>query len=294
MNVLVKDALYKILKDYTKNTPFEEYFRRYLEEKNPEEFPFAELCIMHYEAYTKEFNNEIYKVAAALEILLLAFDILDDLQDNDSNNCWMKETAFAINTAVAMIYFVQKVFLETSFVFKERAIAIITDYSFMSLEGQQQDLKNSILSEEAYLELIEKKSGSLVALCCLVGCVLASGKTSKEVKKYAFQIGALKQVENDILDISTFYGKNDLLNRKWSFPIIYLFSLDNHISEFLTDYYENLSLELDICIVKEGLYEQNGLLYSYTVRNYLKGKIENYLIECSIDPILRERILNII
>jgi len=294
MNVLVKDALYRILEDYTKNTSFEEYFIRYLEEKNPEEFLFAELCIMHYEAYTNEFDHEIYKVAAALEILLLAFDILDDLQDNDTNNSWMKETAFALNTAVAMIYFVQKVFLESSFVFKERAIAIVNQYSFMSLEGQQQDLKNEILSEEAYLELIEKKSGSLIALCCLVGCVLASGKTPKEVDKYAFQIGVLKQVENDILDITAFNGKNDLLNRKWSLPIIYLFSLDNHVSKFLTDYYKNPTLELDIDLIKRGLYEQNGLLYSYTVRNYMKGKIVNYLKESSIDPILRERILNII
>ena len=91
-----------------------------LKKKNISRFSFGKLCFWHYEAFSSSINQDIYKVAAAIELLILSFDIIDDLQDKDSDYIWNKTPELSLNVALAMLVMASKTIDETSFVHKER------------------------------------------------------------------------------------------------------------------------------------------------------------------------------
>src|SRR5699024_9389677 len=56
-------------------------------------FPFGELLVLHYNMLSEFEKKEIYTVAAAIEILILSYDILDDIEDDDcKGKPWLTET----------------------------------------------------------------------------------------------------------------------------------------------------------------------------------------------------------
>lgn len=195
------------------------------------------MCVIHYEEYADTFNEDIYKIGAAIELLILSFDIIDDLQDNDTDYIWTKAPKFSLNAVLAMLTIASKVLRQSSFEHRELAFQIIEQYILRSINGQHLDLLNSCQDESSYLQMITQKSGSLTAMSCLVGFILAQGKTSAEVEEYATALGVIQQIKNDIQDLKEWNLKNDLLNKKYSLPIIYIFSLQNDISKKLEGYY---------------------------------------------------------
>lgn len=154
----------------------------------------------------------------------MSFDIIDDLQDKDSDYSWSKTPELSLNVALAMLVMASKIIRETSFEHKNKAIQILEEYALGSINGQQLDLLNNCRDEQSYIQMIEQKSGSLTALSCLIGEVLAKGEISSQVKEYSKYIGIIQQIKNDIQGLKTWGPKNDLLNKRYSLPIIYLLS----------------------------------------------------------------------
>ena len=68
-------------------------------------FPFAELALDHYLAFGGNDFEEILDLGAGIELLILAADIFDDIQDKDRPNAeWMKmDQAVSLNIAT-LIY----------------------------------------------------------------------------------------------------------------------------------------------------------------------------------------------
>ncbi|UZM99272.1 hypothetical protein OL548_02195 [Lysinibacillus sp. MHQ-1] len=90
-------------------------------------FSFGKLCCLHFEAFSNSRNNDIYKIAAAVELLILSFDIIDDLQDKDSDNSWSRTPELSLNVALAMLIMASKTIDETSFEHKRAAIKILEE-----------------------------------------------------------------------------------------------------------------------------------------------------------------------
>ena len=197
------------------------------DEKTDVGYSFGKLCIIHYEAFTGHCNEDIYKIAAAVELLILSFDIIDDLQDQDAEYSWSRTPDLSLNTAIAMLVMASKIIRESNFEHKDLAVQILEKYALLSINGQQLDLLNCCRDEQSYLRMIEQKSGSLTAMSCLIGEVLAKGEVSTQVEEYSTYIGIIQQIKNDIQDLKKWDSKNDLLNRKYSLPIIFLFSTEN-------------------------------------------------------------------
>lgn len=242
------------------------------EEKEKFGFSFGTLCVIHYEEYTDSFNQDIYKVAAAIELLILSFDIIDDLQDNDTNYTWTETPALSLNAVLAMIVMVSKLIRESTFEHRDLVLQMIEKYTLLSINGQQLDLLNVCCDESSYLQMIEQKSGSLTAMSCLVGTVLAEGLESTQVKQYAQFIGVIQQIKNDIQDLKDWNRKNDLLKKKYSLPIIYLFSIENGVSENLRNYYNNNDLFLDNQTIIEELTNGGAIRYAITIKNLYKNR----------------------
>ena len=206
--------------------------------KSVEERPFGTLCVLHFESFSQEENLEIYLVAAAIEMLILSLDIVDDLQDQDSQEIWMKNPSYSLNTVLYMLHKCMLVILKTSFKHKHQALEIICKYVMRSINGQQLDLQNEGKKEEIYLKMIEDKSGSLTTLSCLTGKVLADGHIDDHCISYSMALGAIQQMNNDMRCLKTWDEKNDFLNGRFSLPILYILNKYSFFTEYLMDVYK--------------------------------------------------------
>lgn len=253
------------------NQEFKALIRSYLEEKKKFGFDFGVLCVVHYKENVSKFNDDIYDIAAALELIILSFDIIDDLQDSDTENIWTHKPKFSLNATLAMMNIANKVIRQSSFEFRGIAIELIEKYTLISINGQQLDLQNVCQDEASYLEMIKQKSGSLTALSCLVGTVLAKGYIVNEVEEYASALGIIQQIKNDIKDLKEWNSKNDLLNKRFSLPIIYLFALNNQRSKVIKDYYfNNVNLDLRSNDILNFIEQSGSIIYALSIKNSYK------------------------
>ena len=242
-------------------------------EKTEVGYSFGQLCIIHYEAFTAHFNEDIYRVAAAIELLILSFDIIDDLQDQDTDNRWSKTPDLSLNTSIAMLFMASKIIRESSFEYKDIAVQLLEKYALQSINGQQLDLLNCCQDEQSYLQMTKQKSGSLTAMSCLIGEVLAKGNITSEVEEYSMYIGIIQQIKNDIQDLKKWDSKNDLLNKKYTLPIIFLFSTENDVSKSVQDYYnKNTVTFLDNNAIEKELASGGAIRYAIAVKNIYKHK----------------------
>lgn len=210
----------------------------YVRTKSVEERPFGTLCVLHFESFSQEKDLEIYLVAAAIEMLILSLDIVDDLQDKDSQEIWMKNPSYSLNTVLFMLHKCISIILKTSFKHKQQALEIICKYVMRSVNGQQLDLQNEGKKEEVYLKMIEDKSGSLTTLSCLTGKVLADGHIDNHCISYSMALGAIQQINNDMHCLKTWDEKNDFLNGRFSLPILYILNRYSLFTEYLIDAYK--------------------------------------------------------
>ena len=260
--------------------------KNFKEEKMAVGYSFGKLCYLHYEAFTDCLNEDIYKVAAAIELLILSFDIIDDLQDKDSDYSWTKTPDLSLNVALAMLVMTSRTIRETSFEHKNTAIQILEDYALRSINGQQLDLLNTCRDEQSYIQMIEQKSGSLSAMACLIGEVLATGVTSSEVEEYGKYIGIIQQIKNDIQSLKTWGPKNDLLNKRYSLPIIYLLSRENDVSKSVINYYnDDMDAFLDNNATENELTNGGAIRYAITMKNVYKFKALNILENVTINEL---------
>ncbi|MEA0552630.1 polyprenyl synthetase family protein [Lysinibacillus irui] len=263
--------------------------KSFLEEKTAVGFSFGKLCFLHYEAFSDGINEDIYKVAAAIELLILSFDIIDDLQDKDSDYIWNHTPELSLNVALAMLIMASKAINETSFEHKSAAIRLLEKYALMSISGQQLDLLNICRDEESYVQMITQKSGSLTAMGCLIGEVLAKGEVTKEVEEYGKYIGIIQQIKNDIQSLKVWGPKNDLLNKRYSLPIIYLLSKKNDVSNSVASYYnDDIVTVLDNKATENELTNGGAIRYAITIKNIYKFKALNYLENVALNNLGRE------
>lgn len=264
--------------------PFKSILLSYIDEKKDFSMTFGELCIFHYQVFLEEADKdgEIIEIAAAIELLVLCFDIIDDLQDGDANYIWCNDPAIAMNAALAMIFLIAKLINESSYKHKEHALNVLNTYSLKSINGQYLDITNQCRDETSYLQMITEKSGSLTALSCLIGVSLATGKNDENVKEYATYIGVIQQIINDIEDLNSWEEKNDLINRKFSLPIIYLFEQSEIYSDILQKYYNDSTVYLDPIYFDEVLKDSGAINYALAVKNIYKYKAFNIIENLSI------------
>lgn len=245
----------------------------FVEEKRSVGFSFGALCIVHYESLAEEFSEDIFHIAAAIELLALSFDIIDDLQDNDTSYIWTKTPSLSLNVVISMIFMASKTIQESKFEHKHLAVQLLVKYALSSINGQQLDLLNCCQDEQSYLQMVEQKSGSLTAIGCLIGAVLAQGSVSPYIEQYSKCMGVIHQIKNDIDSLKRWEEKNDLLNKKYTLPIIYLLNSENDVSKSITNYYNDNIIEyLDKNAIKEELVNGGAIRYALAIKNLYKHK----------------------
>lgn len=182
---------------------------------------FGQLTIAHYRAFGGK-DPEISQLAAAVELLILSFDMLDDLEDLDNmEEPWMQiDPSLALNAATMMYTVSQQTVLELTSPYKHQVQTAFLRYSIQAMEGQHDDLKNSLSTEAECLDVMKRKSGSLLALASVCGMLLAN-VNYEEVEAYSYQFGIAAQIDNDFRDLFN-RQKHDASTEKQSLALLYL------------------------------------------------------------------------
>lgn len=215
---------------------------KFMQFKKQGGFLFGNLTLLHYWMFGGN-SEDIYKVAAAIELAILSLDIFDDLQDQDNNEVpWAyMDNALAMNIAIGLIPLSIAIIEASTFSqrIKLQAISLFNSRIIQAVKGQNIDLLNCVDSEEECLEMIRLKSGSLVSLACEIGTVLSSPEYLDTVKSYAQHIGIAAQIQNDLRGIESVKRgtKNDILEKKMTLPVLYLLKNDSSETQPIRDYY---------------------------------------------------------
>jgi len=297
--LFIKRCMYDSINQYIDQKDLKEKVIQFIDFQAKKGFPFGELLILHYQMFDGVKTKEIFPIAAALELLILSFDILDDLEDKDSfDQPWTSDPTCSLNIATALPFICFSVIENSIFTNKNKALSLLNRFALKSVQGQHKDLLNICSTEAEYIEMSLEKSGSLTALACTLGTVLAKGQCPIEIETSGKYIGLIGQINNDIKDIKEWDTKNDILNKKYSLPIIYFLNSQDNSASLVQDYYQN-KVQQEIIIqnkteISRKMIETGAIIYTEVIKKVYRNKVMDVLKCLKIDPLYIDQLLKTI
>jgi competence protein ComQ len=233
----------RIVDEYVEVAAFSALLKSYIAVKAAEKTRWSDITLYVHYMFAGNSPN-IDRLAALTEMMILALDIMDDLQDQDHlEMLWMTSPqGHAMNAVVALL---MAVIGEATRLEGARGEGIppfaqeVSRILMKALDGQYRDLADSIITEADYMVMIQEKSGSLIRLACFMGYGSSSisAKDIKPMNELAYCIGAIAQIENDIKDVLHFDLKNDLLQKKRTLPILFLLAEPDEDFSIIQQFY---------------------------------------------------------
>lgn len=187
------------------------------------------------------------RMATVMEFLHTATLVHDDIID-DADTRRNRPTINALygnETAVLMGDWLYMSAFETSLAERSLPILdILTRVTRKMTEGELLQLTllgQTEVSEEQYLDVLQRKTAHLFSACCEVGAILgaASEEQQEALRSYGLSLGTAFQLIDDLLDFTTTedtLGKAsgvDLVGGKVTLPLIYLIESDDAAREML-------------------------------------------------------------
>ena len=188
-------------------------------------------------------NNDLtaaYNVAIAVECLICALDLLDDVEDEDQTPIVQHlGAARVLNVSTALLLIAQKsLLLLTEYgISAERIISLTSLLQEATLAaaagqhedivGEQQEITN--YTTEDCIRIARGKAGSLMRLACVVGGIFieADSYTLLLLAELGELLGIAHQLDNDSHDLYTILHtqkqdmiKSDLERQKKTLPIV--------------------------------------------------------------------------
>ncbi|MGI8835074.1 MAG: polyprenyl synthetase family protein [Pyrinomonadaceae bacterium] len=187
------------------------------------------------------------RMATVMEFLHTATLVHDDIIDSADTrrNRPTVNALYGNETAVLMGDWLYMSAFETSLAERSLPILdILTRVTRKMTEGellQLTTLKRTDVSEQQYVDIIQRKTAYLFSACCEVGGILggASDLEQKALADYGFNLGMAFQLTDDLLDFTSSddaLGKGvgvDLLGGKVTLPLIYLMANDSSARDLI-------------------------------------------------------------
>src|SRR5690554_763931 len=104
MKQVVLHSLYHIIDQYVYEQELNTLLKKYVDNKNLELGVWSDLTLIIHQMLGGD-SPDMYRLAATTELIILASDIIDDLQDQDHmDKPWMVDLpAYTLNAVVAML-----------------------------------------------------------------------------------------------------------------------------------------------------------------------------------------------
>ncbi|MCD6116950.1 polyprenyl synthetase family protein [bacterium] len=180
-----------------------------------------------------------FNAALAIELLHTFTLVHDDIMDDDDSRRGMPSVhkKWDIPTAIlagdGLVTLAYQTLLKTDHPRLVEAVKVFTDGLLLLCEGQamDKDLENRECPElEEYMDMIGKKTGKLIEVCCDIGAILgdAAENERRDLKKFGSYTGRAFQIQDDMLDIlsrESVFGKpiaSDIIQKKNTFLTIHL------------------------------------------------------------------------
>ncbi|KYD06033.1 hypothetical protein B4144_3323 [Bacillus atrophaeus] len=290
--VRIKEKMKDIVSQKIMNQDLNSYLQNFIESKDA--FEFAKLAFHHYQAFNGQDEKAIELLAVGIELLILSFDIYDDLEDRDNLNAvWMKiESSISLNAVTALYTLSLQIMSQASH--EPEFSQEILNFALKSIQGQHDDIVNAPQTEEDYLEMIRNKSGALTALPCVMGVMLATGKINPIVVSYSYELGIISQIENDYQGL--FYLNNDFVQKKNTLAYLYLNKRFNDASVELLRWYEDadLFLSLNPKRIKQKLTEAGVMQYLLVMKHLSLQKLQKQIIKLELDETKKRKLISLI
>ncbi|MGO4694027.1 polyprenyl synthetase family protein [Paenibacillus sp. 2TAB26] len=234
--------------------PLARYAEQFIADKLEETIRFGQLTVIHYRMFGGKGEDPI-KAAAAVELFILASDILDDLQDQDvPSKPWMKvPMPIAIHIASSLLTLSQQAMLSSTSNHEIRlALTEMMNAQLLkAANGQMLDIMNEMNDEESYLDVVKQKSATLLQLACMAGVMLAGRPWNETVAEYALEIGVSAQIQNDLRDLLRWDEKSDFLQRKCTLLTLYLIEGEAEEDRWIKEYFEGRLTSEEIAMKRE-------------------------------------------
>ena len=161
--------------------------------------------------------NDLMKAAVAVELLHIFTLIHDDIMDGDDirhgkpslHEKWDISTAILSGDAIFTLAQLAVSNLD------EKAYQRLNEISLLVCEGQALDKEfenDNSISMDKYLDMITKKTGSLLGLCSELGAIVSEQEIDIRSKLYTFgvNLGLAFQIQDDYLEI---FGDQKLMGK---------------------------------------------------------------------------------
>lgn len=239
MNQDIKQHMFRIVDDYIYVEDLNELIKSFIADKEQENDNWSKITICTH--YMLGGNSpHIHRMAAVTELIILALDIMDDLQDQDNGSKpWMQcPPSIALNAMLALL--MGAVGELGQLQVKDRMLVEVSKIISRAVNGQQKDVTNSATSADDYLLMTQEKSGSLIRFACFMGysSLECANETIEQLQDLADCIGLIHQIQNDMKDIVQLEVKSDVFTKKRTLPILYLLSVDDPVFLPFKSYYE--------------------------------------------------------
>jgi geranylgeranyl pyrophosphate synthase len=191
--------------------------------------PWPLLPLVVCEAISGHYEQAL-PAAAALQLLMAAGDVFDDIEDADSSESLSARygPAIAINVANTLITMGEAAITRLKARGVEdciivRVMDVVNSYCTTACAGQHLDLSLASkmdVSEDIYVRVTGMKSASQVECACHIGALLATDNKYLigTFAMFGHNLGMAAQITNDILGIT--HG-SDILKHKMTLPVIY-------------------------------------------------------------------------
>jgi octaprenyl-diphosphate synthase len=213
-----------------------DYLGAYLRESGGKRVRPALLVLSNYAAGGRAAEEPVIRLAAVMEMLHTATLVHDDIIDNaDIRRGRASVNArFGNQTAVLMGDWLYMSAFETSL--RERSLEILdilTRLTRKMTEGeliQLTTIGDVTISEEAYYDILRRKTAYLFSACCEIGSIAGGADPAyrEALRDYGMDLGIAFQLADDLLDLTAEMddlGKAsgvDLTEGKMTLPLILL------------------------------------------------------------------------
>ena len=248
-----------------------------------------------------EINNTTYNSAITVELLHTASLIHDDVVDESKIRRGMASLNAIYDNKMAVLagdYFLSTALIKSVLTGNIEIISHVSDLGRDLAEGELNQLslvKELILDEDEYFQVIRKKTASLMSVCMRIGAmsVDASEEEVERFTKLGEYLGVCFQLRDDIFDYFTdAIGKptgNDIREGKVTLPMLYAIrnAPEDEKKELLSVIFSYNYTDENIHKLISYAKEHGGIEYAYRKMEEYKNRAEE-IIETVSDTEVRE------
>lgn len=238
-----------------------------------------------------EINNTTYSSAITVELLHTASLIHDDVVDESKIRRGMASLNAIYDNKMAVLagdYFLSTALIKSVLTGNIEIISRVSDLGRDLAEGELNQLslvKELILDEDEYFQVIRKKTASLMSVCMRIGAmsVDASGEEVERFTKLGEYLGVCFQLRDDIFDYFTdAIGKptgNDIREGKVTLPLLYAISYapEDEKKELLSVIFSYNYTDENIHKLISYAKEHGGIEYAYRKMEEYKNRAEEII-----------------